>query len=553
MKLVECVPNFSEGLNKDVIDTICDSVKSCNVNVLDIDSGKDTNRTVLTFVGEPDNVINAAYKVIETSSKLIDMREHLGEHPRMGATDVCPFVPIKDVTMLDCVKYSHRLGKMVGDNLNIPVFLYENSATKQYRSNLADIRKGQFEGMANKLKMDKWKPDYGPSELHPTAGTIAIGARDFLIAYNVNLNTTDKKIATDIALDIREMGRAKRDKVGNIIRDSLGKLLKKPGKLKSVKAVGWYLEEFRQCQVSMNLTNYSINSIHHAFEEIRNQARKRGVRVTGSEIVGLVPLQPVIMAADYYLKAQNRHIGIPEKDKVDIAIKSLGLSELNKFNADESIVEYSINKLNTLSTMRIDQFCDEVSTDSPVPGGGSVSALLGALGGSLVSMVGALSYNKKGYEKNNIKYNKISLSAQGLKDSLLSLVDSDSHAFYLIMDAFRLPKKNPEQIKIRKKVILSATKVAISVPLETMVKSIEVIKLSNQMIKIGNSNSLSDVGVASECAYSAFNGALLNVRINLNSISDKGYVQKINKKCLLLTEQVNKQIFISRDMIKKKI
>lgn len=553
MKLVECVPNFSEGLDSKIINEICNSVKSCNVNVLDVDSGKDTNRTVFTFVGSPDNVINAAYNVIESSSKLIDMNKHSGEHPRMGATDVCPFVPIKNVTMKDCIEYSKKLGRMVGNKLKIPVYLYENSATKKYRSNLADIRKGEFEGMADKLSIDKWKPDYGPNKIHPTAGVVAIGARDFLIAYNVNLNTTDKKIATDIALDIREMGRAKRDKKGKIIRDKFGKMIKKKGKLKSVKAVGWYLEEFKQCQVSMNLTKYSVNSLHHTFEEIRIQARKRGVRVTGSEIVGLVPLKPIIMAADFYLESQNRHIGIPEKDKIDITIKSLGLSELSKFNAHESIVEYSVNKSNSLSTMRINEFCDEVSIESPAPGGGSVSALLGALGGALVSMVGALSYNKKGYEKNNSKYNKISLAAQKLKDDLLNLIDLDSEAFYLIMNAFRLPKKTDKQIEARDQEILLATKTAIDVPLDTMIKSLDVIKLSNQMMKIGNLNSLSDVGVASESAYSAFNGALLNVKINLSSLSDEIYKDKINKKCNTLIEKAKKEISLSRDIIKKKM
>ena len=401
MKLIECVPNFSEGRDQDVINQITSEITSIStIKLLDVDPGKDTNRTVVTFVGPPEDVIEAAFLAISKASELIDMSNHKGAHPRMGATDVCPLIPIQGVSVDECISYSNKLAEKVAQKLKIPIFMYEKSSNKKDRQNLANIRKGEYEGMSEKLKDKEWKPDYGPSKLNKKSGVTAIGVREFLIAYNINLNTSDKKLASDIALDIREAGRAKRDKKGKIIRDKNGVMVKVPGSLKDVKAVGWYLEEHNIAQVSMNLVNYKTTSVHQAFEEVSQQAQKRGMRVTGSELVGLIPLKPLLDAGRYFLKKQNKSEGVTDEQLIHIAVKSLGLDEMYDFNKNEKIIEYIINDSPKLVDKIVSSFVDEVSMDSPAPGGGSISALVGSLSSSLVSMVANLSHGKKEFNNN---------------------------------------------------------------------------------------------------------------------------------------------------------
>ena len=547
MKIIECVPNFSEGGDETVLNSIKAVITSVDgITLLDIDPGKDTNRTVVTFVGEPDNVINAAFEAIKTASKLIDMTKHKGAHPRMGATDVCPLIPIKNVTMKECVEYSHILAKKVAKELDIPVYMYEKSATIKDRENLSNVRSGEFEGMKDKIRKKDWKPDYGPTIMSNNAGVTAIGAREFLLAYNINLNTADKKLASHIALNVREAGRAKRDKKGKIIRDKEGMMIKVPGTLKSTKAVGWYLEEYGVAQVSMNLTNYNITSLHEAFEEVRREANDIGLRVTGSEVVGLLPLEPVLAAGKYYLTKQNSSRAISEKEIIHIAIKSLGLSEISNFNPDNKIIDYILDSENEkLSSLSVSDFIDEVSSNSPAPGGGSVSALSGSLGASLAAMVSNLTYNKKGYEKNNSAILEVGVKAQGIKKELIGLIDEDSNAFNQIMKAYQLKKKTDQDIKNRNKQILTATKYAIEVPLTIMKKSNEMLSLMDDLIKYGNKNSLSDGAVSVELLMASIKGAYYNVKINLKDIQDIKYLSSITKK--------SESLLVSSSNIYKKI
>ena len=547
MKIIECVPNFSEGSDETVLNSIKTVITSVDgITLLDIDPGKDTNRTVVTFVGEPDNVINAAFEAIKTASKLIDMTKHKGAHPRMGATDVCPLIPIKNVTMKECVEYSHILAKKVAKELDIPVYMYEKSATIKDRENLSNVRSGEFEGMKDKIRKKDWKPDYGPTIMSNNAGVTAIGAREFLLAYNINLNTADKKLASHIALNVREAGRAKRDKKGKIIRDKEGMMIKVPGTLKSTKAVGWYLEEYGVAQVSMNLTNYNITSLHEAFEEVRREANDIGLRVTGSEVVGLLPLEPVLAAGKYYLTKQNSSRAISEKEIIHIAIKSLGLSEISNFNPDNKIIDYILDSENEkLSSLSVSDFIDEVSSNSPAPGGGSVSALSGSLGASLAAMVSNLTYNKKGYEKNNSAILEVGVKAQGIKKELIGLIDEDSNAFNQIMKAYQLKKKTDQDIKNRNKQILTATKYAIEVPLTIMKKSNEMLSLMDDLIKYGNKNSLSDGAVSVELLMASIKGAYYNVKINLKDIQDIKYLSSITKK--------SESLLVSSSNIYKKI
>tara|TARA_Y100000588_G_scaffold393597_2_gene510224 strand:- start:15 stop:1688 length:1674 start_codon:yes stop_codon:yes gene_type:complete len=555
MKIIECVPNFSEGQDHIIIKEIADSMEAIpGVTLLDVDSGADTNRTVITIVGNPDAVISSAFSGIAAATKLINMNKHTGAHPRMGSTDVCPFVPVSNVTMDDCVNYSNRLAKMVGDKLKIPIFLYEYSANKIYKKNLAEIRKGEYEGMSSKLKLSEWKPDYGPSNPHMTAGVTAIGARNFLIAYNINLNTKDKKIATDISLDIREQGRNKRDKNGKFIRNNKGIPIKAPGLLKSCKAVGWYIEEYGVAQVSMNLTDFNDTSPHAAFEEVRKQASKRGTRVTGSELVGLIPLESIIAAGKYFLKKQKRSTGMPIKDIIHIAVKSMGLDELYPFNPNEKIIEYRIkNSLDRLARMQINDFADELSSDSPAPGGGSVSALVGALGAALVAMVANLTFGKKKWEPNYKEMCKISEDSQILKYKLLKLIDSDTVAFNNVLDAYRMPDKSKKQKACKDKAILKAMKEAVNIPFDIMQCCYEALQSASQVVKNGNSNAISDAGVAAEIAYSALRGAVLNIEINLKDIDESKYCddkRKTLSKTLLNAEQ---KLINIRKIVSKKI
>ncbi|MDC0145279.1 glutamate formimidoyltransferase [bacterium] len=552
MKLIECVPNFSEGKNKDIIDSITSEISSVSdVKLLDVDPGKDTNRTVVTFVGEPESVIEAAFLAISKASELIDMSSHKGAHPRMGATDVCPLIPIKGVTVDECIAYSHKLAQKVAKKLSIPIFMYEKSAKSKERQNLANIRKGEYEGMEKKIQSKNWAPDYG-KKFNIKSGVTAIGVREFLIAYNINLNTSDKKLASDIALDIREAGRAKRDKKGKIVRDKNNVIIKVPGSLKSVKGVGWYLEEHNIAQVSMNLVDYKTTSIHKTFEEVRGQAQKRGMRVTGSELVGLIPMDALLDAGRYFLTKQNKSTGVSNSQLIHIAVKSLGLDEMYPFNKNEKIIEYLIDTDEKLVNKTIVDFVDEVSMDSPAPGGGSVSAVAASMSVGLVSMVANLSFNKKEFYKKRKKINKLADRAQQLKNDFLNLVDLDTLAFNDLMNAFRLPKKTDKEIQFRTEQILSMTKLVTEIPLRTLEKTEEAIDLALEVLKIGNVNCVSDVGVASEMAYSSAYGAYYNVRINLLDLKkEKSYSNQINHKIIAIISNMDNKISKIRDLVEK--
>ena len=549
MKLIECVPNFSEGKDKTIIDKIIEPIKSNkNVTLLDVDMGEDTNRTVVTFIGNPDDVIDTAFECIKIASKLIDMSKHSGEHPRMGATDVCPLIPLKNVSMKECILLSKTLASKVGNQLDIPVYLYENSATKNYRKSLSIIRKGEYEGLDKKITQSQWRPDHGPSKLNIKSGATAIGAREFLIAYNINLNTNNKKIATDIALDIRESGRARRDESGKIIRDDKGNIIKKRGKFRFCKAVGWYIDEYNQAQVSINLTNYKKTSLHKVFEEVRKQARKRGVRVTGSEVVGLLPLQAMINSGKYYLKLQNSSTGLPETDIIETASKSLGLSDIDKFNPLDKIIDFKISsESKEFKNDSISEFIDHISRPTPTPGGGSVSALASALGASLSSMVANLSINKKELIKDYNKFISISENCQEYKEIFLNLIDEDSKAYDDVIKAIRLPKKTTEDNKIRYKEINNATVNAANVPLKILEQSVSLMKQTLAISEIGNKNSITDVGVSAHLIKAAAYGAGMNVLINLQSI-DKKHSNEIKQKVDYFLSDIN-DLFIKTDNI----
>ena len=529
-KLIECVPNFSEGKDKGKINSIVSKIESVEgITVLDVDSGLDTNRTVVTFVGEPKNVIEAAYEGIREASKIIDMSNHKGTHPRIGATDVCPIIPINGVTIEECVNYSKQLAKIVGDELKIPVFLYEYSSNNSDRSNLAVIREGEYEGLKEKLKDSFWKPDYGPATFNQVSGATVIGCREFLIAYNINLNTSDKRLATDIAFEIRELGRSKRKKNpdslnlldGEIIRNKDGSPVKIPGMFKSVKAIGWYVSEYKRAQISINLNNYKVSSIHNVFDAVCKLAEERGVRVTGSELVGLIPLEAMLLAGKHYINKQNRTLGIPEKDIIECAVQTLGLNDVTKFNASEKIIEYAIDN-NNFGLM--DHSCKDlislISTSSPAPGGGSVAAIAGSLGAALLSMVAALTYEKKEFFSSRKLMNEIGVSAQKLKSRLIKLVDEDTKAFDSILLANRLPNKTSVQKKYKEEKIIEANNYAIEIPLETAKLSLEVVKLSTKLIKHGNPNSITDAEVAAEVGLAGVRGGCMNVMINLSAFDN---------------------------------
>ena len=551
MKIIECVPNFSEGLDLVKIKYITDEIESVkNISLLDVDLGADTNRTVVTFVGPPENVIEAAFLAIKKASEVLDMQTHKGAHARMGATDVCPLVPVSGVTMEECVLLSKQLAKKVGKELEIPVYLYENSATIPKRVNLANIRSGEYEGMSEKLKHKDWKPDFGPTELHKTAGVTAIGAREFLIAYNINLNSHEKKLASDIALDIREAGRAKRNAEGKFVRETDGTIVKVPGSLKSTKAVGWYIDEYKQAQVSMNLTNFNVTSPHQAFDEVCRQAQKRGLRVTGSELVGLIPLSALLNAGLHYLNKQGQSQGIPENDIIHIAIKSLGLDDLGEFNPKEKIIEYRVSeKYGFLSNSSITDFVDELSSNTPAPGGGSVSALAGSLAAGLSAMVGNLTVGKKGFEKSRSEMNALAIEAQKLKDELLKFIDDDTNSFNGVIDAIRMPKNTEDEIKIRHLAIQEATKVAIYSPLSILRACASIMPLTKLAAIKGNPNSISDAGVAAEMAHAGAQGGAMNVLINLSDIDDKKFCNKMKVDVENILISVNEQLMEIRKIV----
>ena len=535
-QLIECVPNFSEGLDLSIIKQITDEIETVDsVRLLNVDPGKATNRTVVTFVGNPQAVIDAAFLAIKKAGELIDMSHHKGEHPRMGATDVCPLIPIANISMEETAKWAVKLGERVGKELQLPIYLYEAAQPKKERSNLSLIRAGEYEGFFKKIKLPEWKPDFGPAEYDAKRGATVIGARDFLIAYNVNLNTTSTRRANSIAFDVREAGRVKREGNsinGKIVNDSNGNPVSIPGSLKSVKAIGWYIEEYGVAQISMNLTNINITPLHIAFDEVCKKATERGIRVTGSELVGLVPLKSMLDAGKYFLQKQERSIGVSEKELIKIAVKSMGLNELSSFNPEERSIEYLLKDKadSKLVSMTLVDFADETASESPAPGGGSISAYIGALGVSLATMVANLSSHKKGWDERWEEFSLWAEKGQYFKDELMKLVDADTAAFNKIMMAFSLPKTTEDEKINRKQAIQEATKFAIDIPFKVMQLSYDSLALIKAMAEVGNPNSVSDAGVGALCARSAVMGAFMNVRINASGFDDKAVVNDIIAK-----------------------
>lgn len=536
MKLIECVPNISEGRDANKIKAISSVVETVEgVRLLDVDPGKATNRTVITFVGEPQKVIDAAFLLIQKANELIDMSSHSGEHPRFGATDVCPLVPIANISMEETVEYAHKLGKRVGEELNIPGYFYENAAKEEKRRNLANCREGEYEGLSNKLSNPDWKPDFGPTEFNAEvakSGATAISARDFLVAYNVNLNTTSTRRANAIAFDIREAGRLMREGnplTGKKVLDENGEPKRIPGKFKSVKGIGWYIDEYGIAQISYNLTNINIASIHEVFDETCKSANERGLRVTGSELIGLVPLQAMLDAGRYFLQKQNRSTGIAESEIIKIAVKSLGLDDLAPFDPNEKIIEYKLKQGQEkgLIDMTLNEFANETASESPAPGGGSISAYVGSLGVSLATMVANLSAHKRGWDDRWEEFSTWAEKGMEIQRKLNHLVDEDTNAFNQIMDAFGLPKDSDEDKRKRTQAIEDATKNAIEVPFEVMKQSFASFEVIEAMATIGNPNSVTDAGVGALCARAAVIGAYLNVKINAAGLKDKTFAEGI--------------------------
>lgn len=555
-QLIECVPNFSEGNDMSIIKQITDEIEKVDgIRLLDVDPGKATNRTVVTFVGEPDQVIEAAFQAIKKASEVIDMSKHKGEHPRMGATDVCPLIPISGITMEEVVKYAHKLAARAGSELDIPFYLYESAATNPTRRNLATVRAGEYEGLADKLQKPEWKPDYGPSHFNEKAGATAIGARDFLIAYNVNLNSTSVRRANSVAFDIREKGRIK-TKDGTIhgkpATDKKGNPLRTKGKCKSVKAIGWYIEEYGLAQISMNITNINDTSLHQAFEECCKSATKRGMRVTGSELVGLVPKKVMTDAGRYFLQQQNRSTGVSESELIHIAVKSLGLDELGKFDPKKKIIEYLLDGEGTkLVKMDLASFADETASESAAPGGGSISAYIGALGVSLGTMVANLSANKRGWDDRVSEFSQYATEGQDLKRRLLHLVDEDTNAFNKIIAAVRMPKGTDLEKKTRSQAMADATEYAIEIPLRVMQTAMEAFPMLKAMAAKGNPNSVSDAGVGALACRAAVRGAGLNVKINCAGYQNIKYVEKSLKTASQLIAKSEKEEDAILKMVEK--
>ena len=547
MKLVECVPNFSEGRDKSVIDAISKRIKSIEgVVLLDVDSGIDTNRTVMTMVGDPKSISNAAFEAIKVASDLIDMSKHHGSHSRIGATDVCPIIPISEISIKECIELSENLAKRVGEELNIPVFLYEKSAKDLNRVNLANIRKGEYEGLAQKLNDIKWKPDFGPSTFNKKSGATVIGVRDFLIAYNINLNTTNVRIATDIAFEIREKGRSKRKPNpkspilldGEIIRDKKGAPIKKSGLFKDVKAVGWYVDEFKCAQISINFNNYKKSTIHEVFDKVCELANERGVRVTGSELVGLIPLDAMLMAGTFFLSKQRSSNGIPENDIINIVTQSLGLNDVTPFDPRKKIIEYAIKgQKNNLMDMKVSNLLDEFSRKSIAPGGGSASAITGAFGASLCSMVAAISFEKYKSDKLKTKMLKIGNESQKLMKSLSFYVDEDSNAFKKTIKVSKLPEENEELKKIKFNEIAKANKYSAEIPLCVAKNCRDLLKIAKVLSVEGYVPSLCDVNVASELLMSGIKGAVSNVKVNIPNIKDKLYIKRLETEIKRITKE----------------
>jgi len=559
-KLIECVPNFSEGRDQSVIRQITDTIKSVDgVSLLDVDPGASTNRTVVTFVGNPSAAVEAAFRAIQKAAELIDMRKHKGAHPRMGVTDVCPFIPVTGVSWEEAIECANQLGKRVGEELKIPVYLYEKAANDKARSNLSIMRGGEYEGFFEKIKQPKWKPDFGPAVFNEKSGGTVIGVRDFLVAYNVNLNTKSVRRATSIAFDVREQGRVKTEDgmpSGKPVLDSNGEPVRLPGMLKHVKAIGWLVKEYGIAQVSMNLTNIEETPLHIAFDACVEAASKRGLRVTGSEIVGMVPKKCLVDAGRYFLCKQRWSQGASEEELIDIAIRSMGLSELKTFDPKEKVIELKIESAEqktSLAKMNLREFCNETLSDSPAPGGGSVAALMGALGASLGGMVANLSAGKRGWDDKLEYFSDWAVKAQQLKDELLSLVDEDTAAFNKVMDAFALPKESAEEKAVRSRAIEEATKYAAQVPLKVMETASKSYELLAEMAGKGNPASISDVGVGALATRACIEGAALNVRINLGQLKDEKFKAALANKLQEISEGSDTQFKEVSELVDSKL
>ena len=552
-KLIECVPNFSEGRDMSVIKQITDVIESVEgISLLDVDPGRDTNRTVVTFVGEPEPVIEAAFRAVKKASELIDMSKHHGEHPRMGATDVCPLVPVSGISMDETAGYARTLAKRIGEELEIPVYCYENAAFEEKRRNLANCRSGEYEGLKDKLIKPEWKPDFGPASFNARSGATAVGARDFLVAFNVNLNTTSTRRANSIAFDVRERGRVKREGnpiTGKIIKDQSGDPVMIPGSLKEVKAIGWFIKEYGVAQISMNLTNISVTPVHVAFDEVDRRASARGIRVTGSELVGMIPLKAMLGAGRYFLRKQQRSTGVSDRELIKIAVKSMGLDELGPFDPVHKIIEYRIEEKTgaRLIDMNLVDFMEETASESVAPGGGSISAYMGSLGVALGTMVANISSHKRGWDERWEEFSDWAEKGKKLQEELLSLVDEDTRAFNMIMDAFALPKGSEEEKASRKRAIQEATRYAIEIPFRVMETAYGSFDLLREMAANGNPNSVSDAAVGALAVRSCIRGAFLNVRINSSGLDDRKFVDEIiskgaeiEKKTLQIEEEIIK-------------
>jgi glutamate formiminotransferase/formiminotetrahydrofolate cyclodeaminase len=554
-KIIECVPNFSEGNDMGIINRILDEIKSVEgVKLIDVDPGKATNRTVVTFVGEPTAVCEAAFRAVKMAAEIIDMSKHHGEHPRFGATDVLPLIPVKGISMEETAEYARKLGKRIGDELGIPVYCYEFTATEDKRRNLANCRAGEYEGLPQKLTDPAWKPDFGPAEFNEQVrktGATAVSARNFLIAYNVNLNTTSTRWANAIAFDIREKGRVKREGnslTGKIVKDEQGNPVYEPGLLKGVKGIGWYIEEYGIAQLSFNITDTNSVPMHQVFELACERAAMRGIRVTGSELVGVVPLQAMLDAGRYFLRKQHRSTGIPDDEILKIAIKSLGLDELTPFDPKKKIIEYLMedSTQKKLIDFTVKQFTHETASESAAPGGGSVAACMGAMGAALGTMVANLSAHKKGWKERWEEFSAWAEKGKACHDELLRLVDEDTQAFNGIMAAYGLPQKNEDEKRQRKEAIQRATRNAMEIPFRVMQVSYDSMEVLMEMAQTGNPNSVSDAGVGVLAARSAVLGAALNVRINAGSLTDKPFVTQLLQQ---VTKLENNAIELERQIL----
>lgn len=562
LRIIECVPNFSEGNNLEIIHQITQTIQSVEgVKLIDVDPGKGTNRTVMTFVGPPEEVCEAAFRAVKRAAELIDMRKHKGEHPRFGATDVLPLIPIAGITMEETVEYAKKLGKRIGDELGIPIYCYEFAASEAKRKNLASCRAGEYEGLPKKLADPEWQPDFGPAEYNQQiakTGATALSARNFLIAYNVNLNTTSTRFANAIAFDIREKGRVKRAGdalTGQPLKDEHGNLIYEPGMLKGVKGIGWYIEEYGIAQLSFNITDITAASIHNVFEAACERAIIRGIRVTGSELIGVIPLQAMLDAGKYFLHKQKRSAGISDEEILKIAVKSMGLDELSPFDPKKKIIEYLIENQNQmkLANVSVTKFIEETASESPAPGGGSVSACMGALGAALGTMVANLSAHKKGWENQWEKFASWAEKGKIFHDQLLHLVDEDTHAFNAIMDAYKLPKNKEEEKQLRIEAIQKATRFAMEVPLKVMQLSYQSMEIIQEMAETGNPNSISDAGVGALAVRSAILGAALNIKTNANSLTDKDFVARMIKEVNELEQKTMQREQEILEIVYKKI